>query len=108
MPPARKQEARTRREAGFSFPEQAMSQMRAKMQVGHVQVFQDKEGNTTQENLHMHCVAKSKYDDSGLDEDNTFAKFSPGGQLNINVANPALFGQFKHGDKFYVDFTPAD
>jgi len=27
--------------------------------------------------------------------------------LTINIANPALFGKFKVGDKFYVDFTAA-
>lgn len=85
-----------------------MSTMRAKLQVGNIQVFQDKEGNTTTENLSMHGVCKNKYDESGLDEDNTFAKFSPGASLNINIANPALFGKFKVGDKFYVDFTPAE
>lgn len=55
----------------------------------------------------MNAVCAPKYDDSGLDEDNTFAKFSPGANLSINIANPALWGKFKVGDRFYVDFTPA-
>jgi hypothetical protein len=33
---------------------------------------------------------------------------SPGANLTIHIANPALWGKFKHGDKFYVDFTPAE
>jgi hypothetical protein len=33
---------------------------------------------------------------------------SPGANLTIHIANPALWGKFKHGDKFYVDFTAAE
>ena len=95
-----------------------MTTMRAKLQVGFVQVHEqrlnaegqwDREGTPTKtmETLTFHGVCKPKYDQDGLDEDNTFAKFSPGVSLTINVANPALWGQFKVGDKFYVDFSPA-
>lgn len=85
--------------------------MRAKLQVGHLQenFSTAANGDKTKysETLSMYAVAAAKYDESGLDEDNTFAKMSPGANLSINIANPALWGQFKHGDKFYVDFTPA-
>ena len=60
------------------------------------------------ETLKMHAVAASKYPEDGSDEDNTFAKFSPGADLSINIANPALWGKFKVGQKYYVDFTSAD
>lgn len=98
--------------------------MRAKMQVGMVQEnvsARDAKGEWCQlgspeavsqhkygETLVMCAVAKNGYDASGLDEDNTYAKMSPGAHLTINIANPALWGQFKHGDKFYVDFHKAD
>ena len=92
--------------------------MRAKLQVGFVQVHErrlnaegrhdpEAKAETYMETLQMQAVCAPKYDESGLDEDNTFAKFSPGASLNINIANPALWGQFKVGDRFYVDFTPA-
>lgn len=86
--------------------------MRAKMQVSMVQenIGWAPEGEPkvkTSETLHMHAVCKPTYEDSEFDEDNTFARMSPGANLTIHVANPALFGKFKHGDKFYVDFTPA-
>lgn len=92
--------------------------MRAKLQVGFVHVHEQRlnsEGRydpngspvKSMESLSMHAVAASKYPEDGSDEDNTFAKFSPGANLSINIANPALWGQFKVGDKFYVDFTPA-
>lgn len=86
-----------------------MSKMRAKLQVGMVQEqfdWQDKTKKTL-EVLSMHAVCASKYPEDGSDENNTFAKFSPGAHLSINIANPALFGQFKVGEKFYVDFTEA-
>lgn len=95
-----------------------MTTMRAKLQVGFVQVHEQRLNDKglwdpsgaptkTMETLQMHAVCAPKYDAAGLDEDNTFAKFSPGAQLNINIANPALWGQFAVGDRFYVDFTPA-
>ncbi|MPW17890.1 hypothetical protein GCT13_13320 [Paraburkholderia sp. CNPSo 3157] len=61
------------------------------------------------ETLKFRAVPKSSapYGEDGLDEDNTYAKFSPQADLSIFVANPALFGKFNPGDKFYVDFTPA-
>jgi hypothetical protein len=85
------------------------STMRAKLQVSMVQEhFYGEGGAKSGETLTMHAVCKSSYDDTGLDEDNTFAKYSPGAALSIQIANEALWGKFKHGDKFYVDFTPAD
>lgn len=87
-----------------------MSKMRAKLQVGMVQEhFHGPEGAKSQETLTMHAVCRSNgyADTDGLDEDNTYAKYSPGASLVINIANPALFGQFKVGDKYYVDFTQA-
>ena len=85
-----------------------MTTMRAKLQVSNVQEhFYGPEKAKSGESLRMHAVCKNQYDATGLDEDNTFAKMSPGANLVIQIANPALWGKFKHGDKFYVDFTPA-
>lgn len=83
--------------------------MRAKFQVGNVQEHHYGEnGAKSGETLTMHAVSKNGYDETGLDEDNTYAKFSPGGSLVIQIANPDLFGMFEHGDKFYMDFTKAE
>lgn len=93
--------------------------MRAKLQVGMVQeLFTTWDNDTGKplpegerrkagETLSMHAVAAKSYPADGSDEDNTYARMSPGASLSINIANPSLWGQFKHGDKFYVDFTPA-
>jgi len=78
--------------------------MRAKMKVGHIFRLGD-----TSENLTLFCVSKSGgYPEDGSDEDNTFAKFSPSGKLELSIANPALLGKFSVGDTFYVDFTKVD
>lgn len=44
----------------------------------------------------------------GSDEDNTYAKFSPTGELTLSIANPALLGKIEPGQKFYLDLTAAD
>lgn len=86
-----------------------MTTMRAKLQVGFVQECNyGQDGAKSMEVLTMHAVAKSTaYPEDGTDEDNTFAKWSPGANLSINIANPDLWDKFKVGDKFYVDFGPA-
>ena len=86
--------------------------MRAKMVVGLVQEHRYAKVpggpvEKTMETVSMSAVAASKYPDDGTDEDNDYARWSPGASLTINIANPALFGKIKHGDRFYVDFTPA-
>ena len=53
-------------------------------------------------------VSKSDgYDGDGLDENNTYAKWSPQADLSITIANPALFDTFSPGQEFYVDFSAA-
>lgn len=86
-----------------------MTTMRAKLQVGFVQQHFSDQGRTkvSSEALTMHAVCATKYEGVGADEDNTYARYSPSAQLTINIANPDLFGKFKAGDRFYVDFTPA-
>lgn len=83
--------------------------MRAKLQVGFVQeCFYGPDKAKSSEVLSMHAVCAPKYDPTGLDEDNTFAKFSPSADFKLTIANPALWEKFKVGDKMYLDFTPAE
>ncbi len=77
--------------------------MRAKMVIREVTRLENVE------QLVMKPVCKSGgYPQDGLDEDNTFAKFSPAGELKLTVANPALFGKFNPGEKYYLDFTKVE
>ena len=87
--------------------------MRAKFMVTNVKQYKDENGSTTGEYLQMSAIGGNKvqsapYPEDGSDEDNTFAKFTPCADLSISIANPVLFDQFKHGDKLYVDFSPAE
>ena len=78
-----------------------MSAMRAKMQI---QKIEKHHGGI--EVLHLSAVARSSaYPPDGSDEDNTYAKFTPSGQLTLTIANPALIGKFSPGEKYYVDFS---
>ena len=85
-----------------------MSNMRAKFQLNSIQQF----GNgkeITGEKLSFSAVAKSGgYPTDGSDEDNTYAKFTPSASCEVHVANPALFGKFIPGQKYYVDFSLAE
>jgi hypothetical protein len=57
----------------------------------------------------MNAVCRSTaYPEDGSDEDNTYAKFSPQGELTLSIANPALLGKIEPGQKFYLDFTKAE
>lgn len=77
--------------------------MRAKFKINSVERFENSE------KLRMSPVCKpSGYDATGLDEDNTFAKYSPSGSLELMVMNPALLGTFNPGDTYYLDFTKVE
>jgi len=84
-----------------------MSAMRAKMKVSSVSSGFYPEDNKTSETLTLNAVCASSYDSTGLDEDNTYARFSPSAELVITITNPALFDKFVVGEKYYLDFTKA-
>lgn len=79
-----------------------MKRMRAKMRITGIEKWEGAE------RLTFSAVSKDgPYPPDGSDEDNTFAKFSPSGELRLTVANPALLGVYAEGDIFYLDFTPV-
>jgi hypothetical protein len=83
--------------------------MRAKMQVSAVKRLVGADGNVTGEELLAYPVCgNAPFGPNGESEDNTFARFTPSGQLSLTVNNPDLLGKFKPGQKFYVDFTLAE
>ncbi|HLP29808.1 MAG TPA: hypothetical protein VK150_00510, partial [Geothrix sp.] len=58
--------------------------MRAKMVVNSVQRNVQHDGQVGSETVFMNPVCKSRaYPPDGYDEDNTFAKFSPSGELRL-------------------------
>lgn len=79
------------------------TKMRAKVSIISV----EKQGEE-HERLSFRGVPRSdSYPEDGSDENNTFAKFSPSVDIGITIANPALIGEFKQGDTFYLDFVPV-
>lgn len=80
-----------------------MPKMRAKLRLHHI----DKANAPNSETLYFHAVAASSYPQDGSDENNSYAKYSPSASLQLQVANPALVGQFEAGKEYYLDFTPA-
>lgn len=76
--------------------------MRAKFQVNKVEQYAESE------RVFMTAVAAKSYPADGSDEDNTYAKFSPSGNLELTIANPALRGKIEASKVFYLDFTPVE
>lgn len=75
--------------------------MRAKMQVTQVTDF----GNNYQAVEMMPVCGNKPYGPNGENEDNTFARYTPSGKLQLTINNPDLLGKIKPGMKFYLDFT---
>lgn len=44
---------------------------------------------------------------SGSEENRSFATATPSGSITFQLNNPALADEFKPGQSYYVDFTPA-
>ena len=78
-----------------------MSMMLAKMKVVSV----ERDGDT--EMVSFSAVCKNQYDEEGLDENNTFAKFTPAAELGMMINNPALVGKMMEGEEYYIDFSKA-
>lgn len=44
----------------------------------------------------------------GSEENKSFFKYTPGGQVVLHILNPAAAEQFEVGKEYYVDFTVCD
>lgn len=60
------------------------------------------------ERLSFRAVTEKPFDSDGASEDNSFSRWTPDGSLEMLITNPNLVGTFKEGQKFYLEFTPAD
>lgn len=59
------------------------------------------------EALYFAAVTEKPFDKEGYSDDNSFAKWSPTGDLKMTVTNPALHGKIQQGEKYYLHFTKA-
>lgn len=62
------------------------------------------DGKVTQEDVKLRAV----YAGETNAEDNTFAEATPSADFSMTVNNPAVIGQLKEGQAFYVDLTPVE
>lgn len=76
--------------------------MRAKMRVAIVDL------TGARENIVAFPVSAPSYPNDGSDENNTYAKWTPLGRLELTIENPSLVGKIAVGDTFYVDFIPCE
>jgi hypothetical protein len=44
----------------------------------------------------------------GSPENDSFYKWTPGGQIQLSTINTVAADQFEVGKEYYVDFTPAE
>jgi hypothetical protein len=44
----------------------------------------------------------------GSPENESFYKWTPGGNIMLSTINEAAAAQFERGKEYYVDFTPAE
>lgn len=58
--------------------------------------------------LKMNPVTSRPFDEKGASEDNSFARWTPSGSLEMTVTNPDLFGKVKAGDNFMLTFDKCE
>lgn len=79
-----------------------MSKMIAKFRVTNIE--RPYEGC---ERLTLSAVTDKPFDGEGNSEDNSFARYTPAGELKMDITNPNLRGTFQQGQKFYLEFREA-
>lgn len=75
-----------------------MSKMRAKMWIESI----------TKTEWHEELKLQAVFGNSTNKEDNTYSEATPRATLTMSVTNKELWGKFIPGQKFYLDFTPAE
>ena len=76
--------------------------MRAKFLVTKVE-----QVNPTTQRVAMMAVSDAPFSAEGASDDNSFARWTPSGELTMTITNPNLVGALPEGKKFYLDFTEA-
>lgn len=71
--------------------------VRAKFQCNSIQKSSD---NTT---AAVHLMAVT----TGSAENEGWSKYTPSGQLQMVISNPAAFEQFEQGKEYFIDISPA-
>lgn len=61
----------------------------------------------TEQRVEMQAVTNKPFDAEGNSDDNSFARWTPSGELKMHITNPALVDALPEGKKFYLEFRPA-
>lgn len=75
--------------------------VRAKMKCFTVTPLASGDPNERMAQIHLLPV----YSDS--EENKTWSKYTPNGEIRLYVTNPVAIEQFEAGKEYFVDFTPA-
>jgi hypothetical protein len=59
------------------------------------------EGHTPHESVRFEAVT------ADTEENKTWSKYTPWGELRMSITNPAAFGRFAVGQEIFVELTPA-
>ncbi|XOD90345.1 hypothetical protein ACLAIB_17205 [Klebsiella variicola] len=52
----------------------------------------------------VHLIAVT----TGSAENESWPKYTPSGQLQMVISNPAAFEQFEQGKEYFIDIVPAE
>lgn len=44
----------------------------------------------------------------GSEDNDKFYRWTPGGEINLQVLNPTAWQAFEVGKEYFIDFSPAD
>ena len=61
----------------------------------------DKSGSENDTQIKLEAVT------SGSEENKTFFKYTPSGQISMGTINKEAAAQFEVGKEYYIDFSPA-
>lgn len=45
---------------------------------------------------------------SETEENKSWSKWTPSGNLEMHISNPEIFGQFEQGKEYFLDITPVE
>lgn len=83
--------------------------MRAKFTVSEVAIIKPSHPQALPcQKITMYPVTNSKYGENGENEDNTFARYTPSGEIRLQVTNPELMDKINPGETYYIDFSPVE
>ena len=81
-----------------------MPNLRAKFVVLEVKEFTAADGSKDSETINAIAV----YSTDPASENAQWSKWTPAGQLQMTINNPAAFGALEQGKEYFVDLTPAE